>query len=145
LHTFLVENPYKFKVYKLINRRCLIGVYLGEIKQAIIIRSNLEMSKGKIAAQAAHASLMSYFEAERQDKQVAREWLDTGEKKIVLKVSDEDSLVKLYNAFKFKKVPCALVTDAGLTEIPPGSKTALGIGPWKSEEIDIFTRQLKLL
>ncbi|MCL5679792.1 MAG: peptidyl-tRNA hydrolase Pth2 [Candidatus Marsarchaeota archaeon] len=123
----------------------MIGVYLGEIKQAIIIRSNLEMSKGKIAAQAAHASLMSYFEAERQDKQVAREWLDTGEKKIVLKVSDEDSLVKLYNAFKFKKVPCALVTDAGLTEIPPGSKTALGIGPWKSEEIDIFTRQLKLL
>ena len=118
---------------------------MTEIKQAIIIRSDLEMSKGKTAAQAAHASLMSYFEAERQDKQIAREWLDTGEKKIVLKVSDEDSLTKLYNAFKFKKVPCALVTDAGLTEIPPGSKTALGIGPWRSEEIDLFTKQLKLL
>lgn len=103
------------------------------------------MSKGKTAAQAAHASLMSYFEAEKQDKQISREWLDTGEKKIVLKVSNEESLVKLYNAFKFKKVPCALVTDAGLTEISPGSKTALGIGPWRSEEIDQFTRQLKLL
>jgi PTH2 family peptidyl-tRNA hydrolase len=123
----------------------LIGANLGEIKQAIIIRSDLEMSRGKTAAQAAHASLMSYFEAERQDKNIAKEWLDTGEKKIVLKVSDEESLVKLYNAFKFKKVPCALVTDAGLTEIPPGSKTALGIGPWKSEEIDMFTKQLKLL
>lgn len=123
----------------------MIGANLGEIKQAIIIRSDLEMSRGKTAAQAAHASLMSYFEAERQDKNIAKEWLDTGEKKIVLKVSDEESLVKLYNAFKFKKVPCALVTDAGLTEIPPGSKTALGIGPWKSEEIDMFTKQLKLL
>jgi peptidyl-tRNA hydrolase len=84
------------------------------IKQTIIIRSDLEMSRGKIAAQAAHASLMSYFEAEKMDKEVAKEWLDTGEKKIVLKVSDEESLVKLFNAFKFKKVPCALVTDAGL-------------------------------
>ncbi len=118
---------------------------LAEIKQVILIRSDLEMSKGKIAAQAAHASLMSYFETEKVSKETAEEWLDTGEKKIVLKVADEQSLIKLYNAFKFKKVPCALVTDAGLTEIPPGSKTALGIGPWKSEEIDIFTKGLKLL
>ncbi len=118
---------------------------MEEIKQAIIIRSDLKMSKGKTAAQAAHASLMSYFEAERHDNEIAKEWLDTGEKKIVLKVSDEDSLVKLYNAYKFKKIPCALVTDAGLTEVPPGSKTALGIGPWKASDIDMFTKQLKLL
>ncbi|MCL4371803.1 peptidyl-tRNA hydrolase Pth2 [Candidatus Marsarchaeota archaeon] len=116
-----------------------------ELKQAIIVRLDLEMSKGKIAAQAAHASLMSYFEAERQDPELAKEWLETGEKKIVLKVSNEEALIKLYNAFKFKKVPCALVTDAGLTEVPKGSKTALGIGPWKSGEIDVFTRGLKLL
>ena len=116
-----------------------------EIKQAIIIRSDLEMSRGKIAAQAAHASLMSYFEAEHVDSKITKSWLDTGEKKIVLKVSDEESLVKLYNAFKFRKVPCALVTDAGLTEIPPGSKTALGIGPWFSKGINEFTLGLKLL
>ena len=116
-----------------------------EIKQAIIIRSDLEMSKGKTAAQAAHASLMSYFEAEKMDEEIAKEWLGTGEKKIVLKVSNEDSLVKLFNAFKFKKVPCALVTDAGLTELPPGSKTALGVGPWHSSDINQFTAGLKLL
>ncbi|EQD31489.1 Peptidyl-tRNA hydrolase, PTH2 domain protein, partial [mine drainage metagenome] len=57
----------------------------------------------------------------------------------------EEALVKLYNAFKYMKVPCALVTDAGLTEIPPGSKTALGVGPWMSEEIDPITKSLKLL
>ncbi|MCL5423598.1 MAG: peptidyl-tRNA hydrolase Pth2 [Candidatus Marsarchaeota archaeon] len=116
-----------------------------EIKQAIIIRSDLEMSRGKIAAQAAHASLMSYFEAERSDPKKAKLWLDSGEKKIVLKVSDEQSLIKLYNAFKFRQIPCALVTDAGLTEIPPGSKTALGVGPWDSKGVNEFTLGLKLL
>ena len=116
-----------------------------EIKQAIIVRSDLEMGKGKLAAQAAHASLMSYFKAERMDDSITKEWLDTGEKKIVLKVSDEEALVKLFKAFEFKKVPCALVSDAGLTQLPPGTKTALGIGPWKSEEIEQFTRGLKLL
>lgn len=116
-----------------------------EIKQVIIIRMDLEMGKGKLAAQAAHASLMSYFEAEKEDKSIAKEWLDTGEKKIVLKVSDQDSLEKLYKAFKFKKVPCALVSDAGMTQLPPGSKTALGIGPWHASKIDEFTSGLKLL
>lgn len=116
-----------------------------EIKQAIILRTDLEMSKGKIAAQAAHASLMSYFEAHHADPKITKAWLDSGEKKIVLKVSDEESLLKLYNAFKFRKVPCALVTDAGLTEVPPGSKTALGVGPWDSKSVNEFTAGLKLL
>lgn len=116
-----------------------------EIKQVIIIRSDLDIGKGKTAAQAAHASLMSYFQAEKSDKAIAKEWLDTGEKKIVLKVGDEEALTKLYKAFEFKKIPCALVSDAGLTQLPPGTKTALGIGPWKGSEIDLFTRGLKLL
>ncbi|MGC8652357.1 MAG: peptidyl-tRNA hydrolase Pth2 [Candidatus Micrarchaeia archaeon] len=116
-----------------------------EIKQVIIVRTDIEMGRGKLAAQVAHASLMSYFEAERSDNSVAKEWLATGEKKIVLKVSDEGALVKLYNAFKFKNVPCALVSDAGLTELPPGTKTALGVGPWRASEIDQFTSVLKLL
>ncbi len=117
----------------------------AEIKQVIVLRSDLDMSKGKLVAQGAHASLMSYFKTEKQDKTIAEEWLETGEKKIVLKVNDEESLIKLFKAFEFKKIPCALVTDAGLTEIPPGSKTALGIGPWKSNEIDFITDKLKLL
>jgi PTH2 family peptidyl-tRNA hydrolase len=116
-----------------------------EIKQVIIVRKDLEMGKGKLAAQVAHASLMSYFEAERNDKKITASWLGSGEKKIVLKVNDEEALVKFYNAFQFKKVPCALVTDAGLTELPPGTKTALGIGPWLGSEIDKLTISLPLL
>ncbi len=116
-----------------------------EIKQVIIVRTDIEMGKGKIAAQAAHASLMSYFEAEKKDKKIAEAWLASGEKKIVLKAENIEVLKKLHDAFKYKGVPCALVTDAGLTELPPGTITALGIGPWHSAEIDAFTSTLKLL
>jgi peptidyl-tRNA hydrolase, PTH2 family len=115
-----------------------------EVKQVIIIRADLDMGKGKLAAQCCHASVLGYLEAERADKKVAKEWLDAGQKKIVLKVDDEESLRKLFAAFKFTKVPCALVEDAGLTQLPPGTTTTLGIGPWRSEEIDLFTSKLKL-
>jgi PTH2 family peptidyl-tRNA hydrolase len=117
----------------------------SEIKQVIIVRKDLRMGTGKLAAQVAHASLMSYFEAENRDGDVAEEWLKEGEKKIVLKVDDVKDLEKLFAAFKFKKIPCALVSDAGMTQLPPGTKTALGVGPWNGSEIDAFTSALKLL
>jgi PTH2 family peptidyl-tRNA hydrolase len=118
---------------------------MEEIKQVIIIRKDLKMGLGKTIAQGAHASLMSYIETTKAHKEVADRWVSEGEEKIVLKVDDGESLEKLYNAFKYKKIPCALVSDAGLTQLPPGTKTALGIGPWKSSEIDQFTKVLKLL
>ena len=117
---------------------------LGEIKQVIIIRADLDMGKGKLAAQCCHASVSGYLETERMDRKTAKEWLDHGQKKIVLKVADEEDLRKLFAAFKFKKVPCVLIEDAGLTQLPPGTTTTLGIGPWHSDEIDLFTKTLKL-
>ena len=116
-----------------------------EIKQVIIIRKDIKMETGKTVAQGAHASLMSYLETEKKDKKIAQEWIDTGEKKIVLKVENEESLRKLAEAFKYKKIPCALVTDAGLTQLPPGTVTALGVGPWSSKELNPLTSMLKLL
>lgn len=118
---------------------------MDELKQVIIIRNDIKMSRGKIVAQGSHASLMSYFEAEKKHKDLAKEWIDTGEKKIVLKVDDETALKRLYEAFKYKNIPCAIVTDAGLTELPPGTVTALGIGPWKNSELNTLTSSLKLL
>ncbi len=116
-----------------------------EIKQVIIARKDLDMGVGKLSAQCAHASILSFLEAQKADKSVANEWLSSGQKKIVLKVDDEESLRKMFTAFRFKKIPCALVDDAGLTQLPPGTTTTLGIGPWRSGEIDQFTGKLKLL
>lgn len=117
---------------------------MEELKQVIIVRADIEMGRGKAAAQCGHAAISSYLECQRSHKDVAQAWIEAGQRKIVLKVDSEEALSKFYEAFKFKKIPCALVSDAGLTQLPPGTKTALGVGPWKSEEIDILTRGLKL-
>jgi peptidyl-tRNA hydrolase, PTH2 family len=118
---------------------------MDDVKQVIIMRKDLNMSLGKTVSQGAHASVLSYMEALRADKKLVDAWLESGQKKIVLKVDDEKTLNRLYEAFKFKKVPCAIVNDAGLTQLPPGTTTALGIGPWKSEDINLLTGALKLL
>ena len=118
---------------------------MDEIKQVIILRKDIKLGLGKTVSQGAHASLMSYLEAEKKDKGVVKQWIDAGEKKIVLKVENEDSLRKLYEAFKYKQIPCALVSDAGLTQLPPGTVTALGVGPWSSKELNPLTSMLKLL
>lgn len=118
---------------------------MNEIKQVIIIRKDLKMGLGKTVSQGAHAAVMSYLEAVKINKEIAEQWIKEGEKKIVLKVPSDKELKKLYEAFKYKKIPCALASDAGLTQLPPGTVTALGIGPWDGKEIDAFTSSLKLL
>lgn len=53
--------------------------------------------------------------------------------------------MKFYKAFKHEAVPCAIVNDAGLTQLPAGTTTTVGIGPDFAEKIDRFTKGLKLL
>jgi len=122
-----------------------VAIVAGEIKQVLVVRADLKMGKGKLAAQVAHASLMSYLEAEKKSKSLAKEWIETGEKKIVVKASGEGELMRLYEEAKKEGIPCALVHDAGLTQLPPNTITVLGIGPWKEEEIDKLTGNLKLV
>jgi PTH2 family peptidyl-tRNA hydrolase len=116
-----------------------------ELKQVIIIRKDLDMGTGKTVAQGAHASLMSYLETAKSHKDIADQWIKEGEKKIVLKIDDEEKMRRLSEAFKYKGIPCALVSDAGLTQLPRGTVTALGIGPWKGKDLDLLTGALKLL
>lgn len=118
---------------------------MDEVKQVIVVRKDLKMGAGKLASQVAHASVLSYLEAMKSDKEIVKSWLGSGQRKIVLEVDDEKMLEKLFKAFKYENVPCALVNDAGLTQLPPGTTTALGIGPDLSQKIDKFTKPLKLL
>jgi len=63
----------------------------------------------------------------------------------VVKVGGERELLELYAKAKDKRLPVAMVRDAGLTEIPPGTLTAVAIGPCPSELVDELTGGLKLL
>ncbi|MHA1339505.1 MAG: peptidyl-tRNA hydrolase Pth2 [Promethearchaeota archaeon] len=115
-------------------------------KQVIVIRTDLKMKVGKKCAQACHASLSSAEVARIKNPQKYKEWkIFCGQRKIVLKIGSEEEIVDLYNKVKNDEIPCYLVADAGLTQLEPGTITALGIGPDLSEKIDKYCRNLKLL
>lgn len=114
---------------------------VSQHKQAIVLRTDLGMSTGKLISQACHASLKAYKKSS-SDKQ--EEWESGGQKKVVLDIGDED-LRERFERAKRNDVPAAMVKDAGLTEIEPGTTTALGVGPAKESKIDTITGDLKLL
>ena len=113
-----------------------------ELKQAIVIRTDLEMGKGKLCAQAAHASLSAY---KKCAPKLRDEWEHSGMKKIVLKVNSESELLKFFGECQRAGIPSALIHDAGLTQIPSGSPTCFGAGPADAEDIDKILGRLKLL
>lgn len=112
------------------------------LKQVIIIRSDLKMGKGKLAAEAAHASIAAFLKTNEEER---REWVESGMKKIVLKVGSEKELVSVFQKLKKEKLPAELIADRGLTQISPGTKTAVGCGPIEEKKIDGITGKMKLL
>jgi len=114
------------------------------MKQVIVVRSDLKLGKGKLAAHVSHASLAGYRAVREKELKVVEEWEKEGEKKIVVKVESEKELFELYEKVK-KEIPSVVIRDAGFTQIAPGTVTCLVVGPWKDKEIDMFTKHLKLL
>ena len=114
------------------------------LKQAIIIRKDLGMTAGKLSGQVAHASVSAYALTLSRKKEDAREWEEEGQKKIVLKVGSEEELLSLYERMK-REVPCALIRDAGKTQLEPGTVTCFGAGPAEESVINKYTKELKLL
>lgn len=110
-------------------------------KQAILLREDLNMSKGKMIAQACHASLKAYRKSSEDDRE---DWESKGEKKVALEVA-EDQIVQRFEKAKSAGLPAALIKDAGKTEIEPGTITAVGIGPAEGSQIDSITGDLKLI
>jgi len=111
-------------------------------KQVILVRSDLKLPKGKMAAQAAHASVEAVL---RSDKDNVKKWRREGSAKIVLKVSDKKELFKFNQLAKDSGLITALITDAGKTVIAPGTETCVAIGPDEEDKIDAITGELKLI
>jgi peptidyl-tRNA hydrolase, PTH2 family len=115
------------------------------MKQAIVVRTDLEMGKGKLAAQVAHASLSAAEASQSRRPEWYSSWRQGGQAKIVLKVGSEDQLRDVLKRAKAAGLPAVLIEDRGLTQVEPGSATCVGIGPAPDPEIDAITGNLKLL
>jgi PTH2 family peptidyl-tRNA hydrolase len=112
------------------------------MKQVIVVRKDLKMSKGKTAAQCCHACLGSYKKANLNK---IKKWENEGYAKIILKVDNLDNLLHINDLSNKNNIPNYLVTDQGRTELPPSTVTCLGIGPDEDKIIDKVTKNLKLL
>jgi PTH2 family peptidyl-tRNA hydrolase len=114
-------------------------------KQALIIRLDLKIGRGKIAVQCSHAAVSSAEEARIHFPQWWKWWMEDGQRKIALKVPDLDALLNLENVARRNRLPVYLVRDRGLTQVPPDTVTCLGIGPAPTNLVDNLTGDLALL
>jgi PTH2 family peptidyl-tRNA hydrolase len=136
---------------------------MSEPKQIIILRKDLNMRKGKMVAQGAHASMAVFFnDSEYREREYGsprpdvllmnvrssamKEWVQGRFTKICVSVNSEQELRDIFNQAANAGLPCSLIQDAGLTEfdgVP--TYTAVAIGPAYPEEIDPITKHLPLL
>ncbi|KAG8451663.1 hypothetical protein GDO86_003743 [Hymenochirus boettgeri] len=116
----------------------------GEFKMVLVVRNDLKMGKGKVAAQCSHAAVSSYKQLLKRNPELLKQWEYCGQPKVVVKSPDEESLVDLLTHAKQLGLTVSLIQDAGRTQIAPGSRTVLGIGPGSANLIDQVTGHLKL-
>ena len=114
-------------------------------KQVIAVRTDLGMSRGKMAVQVAHGSVSAAERARVTKQEEWRAWMREGQKKVAVKVISEEEVLELRRQAITHSLPHAIIRDAGLTELPPGTLTVIGIGPAKIQAVDTVTKDLKLL
>jgi peptidyl-tRNA hydrolase, PTH2 family len=125
-----------------------------EHKQVIVLRKDLNMRKGKMIAQGAHASVHAILSAARHENDSVvipldernTSWLLGRSKKICVYVNSESELLALHEKALNAGLIAALIQDAGLTEfggVP--TYTAIAIGPDRADRVDAITGGLPLL
>lgn len=116
-------------------------------KQVIVLRKDLNMRKGKMVAQGAHASLGAILEEGKLKTDADTvAWLEGRFTKICVSVDSEEELLNVYEQTKTAGLNCSLIEDAGFTEFHgKPTLTAVGVGPGLPEDIDKITGELKLL
>lgn len=131
---------------------------MSDIKQVIVMRTDLNMPKGKMVAQGSHASMA--FLTRRLDptccyhptastvmlSEVEQRWLDESFVKICVKVKSEIDLLGIYNDAKEAGIEAHLVTDDGRTMFDGApTNTCVALGPDYAERLDPLTGHLRLL
>lgn len=110
-----------------------------------VVRNDLKMGKGKIAAQCGHAAVGAYQSASRRMPQLVRAWENSGSAKIAVKVDSKEQLLAIKQQAHARNFNACMIRDAGRTQIEPNSITVLAIGPARVHDLDEITGHLKLL
>jgi PTH2 family peptidyl-tRNA hydrolase len=114
-------------------------------KMVVVVRKDLKLSPGKMAVQVAHAAVTCAIQCRKNDLRWFKSWYNEGQKKVVVKADNLKVIYELKAIAESLGITTSLVQDAGLTEVPPGTVTCLGIGPGPNPEIDKVTGSLSLL
>ncbi|XP_026314623.1 peptidyl-tRNA hydrolase 2, mitochondrial-like [Hyposmocoma kahamanoa] len=117
----------------------------SEYKLVLVVRTDLNMGKGKIAAQCSHAAVGAFEKAQKRDPEGLKCWQMTGQAKVALKTDTVDEIKQIADNAKKMGLITSLIRDAGRTQIAPNSITVLGVGPAPKDVIDKVTGHLKLL
>ncbi len=116
-----------------------------EYKMVIVTRKDLKLSAGKLAAQVAHAAVTCALETKKKNKKWFSKWMREGAKKAVVKTESVDDFIFLKQKADSLNIESVIITDAGHTQIPAGTKTVFGVGPAPTNLLDQVTGDLSLL
>lgn len=103
------------------------------------------MGIGKMVTHVAHAAVLSAERTKQFNQAWLYKWFESGQTKIVVKAKSFEELVTLQKVAESLQLIVVQVEDKGLTQLPPGTTTCIGIGPAPGELIDKVTGHLKLL
>lgn len=129
----------------------------AQYKMVIVVRADLGMSAGKIAAQCCHAALKAAQSVGRAGSgstgggsaggsvDIVRAWQRQGEPIVVVKCDSLEHLETLRAAAAAVGLPASTIRDAGRTQVDPGTTTVMAVGPARREQVDEVTGGLKLL
>jgi len=112
------------------------------VKLVIFMRTDLNMSRGKIAVQAGHATAIAM---RMSTEETIKQWFDNAQTKVVLAINSYEQLHQVKNEAVNRGLPCYVVQDIGKTEVLPDTITCLVVGPADSGRLNKFTEGFKTL
>ena len=110
---------------------------------AFLCRVDLQLSPGKLAVQCAHAAVASLQQAKKTHSRMVQRWQEASSRKVCLAVEDENETEHFLQLVQEASLPFAMIGDAGLTEVAPGTVTVLGVGPGPKHTMDSLFRSLR--
>ncbi|OAA69621.1 peptidyl-tRNA hydrolase 2 [Cordyceps fumosorosea ARSEF 2679] len=122
-----------------------------ECKLVLVVRTDLGMTKGKIAAQCSHATLACYKalaahpDPDSPERRMLARWERHGQAKIAVQLKSQEEMLQLCRKARGMGLTAEVIKDAGRTQIEAGSMTVLGVGPAPRSLVDEVTGHLKLL